>query len=477
MTFYTKQLCTLFVIAFLYLQHTTAQNTSLDESMGAENALKVEQQMGIYPNLELTNYITEVGNKLINQLEKPLFKYKFQLVYDSSPNAFALPGGYLYVTTGLLPILQNEAELACILGHEIIHSNNRHSVKQLKKSILPKLLEIPGNLIGIINEDLGNLFNMPITTSNELLFASYGRKFETEADKEGILLAALAGYDPNYMTTALNRLSKTIEVASGNEEKKSYFSDHPYTPDRVKHIEKNIQKYNWTPASPINSNFLESINGAYFGDNPKTGFIEESQYSNPHLNYRIQFGKNWIIAKDIAGVKAVHPDQNTALYLVLETQFSSASNAGQTLSSQLKPEYKAKLVDQGSYQTKYGEAYQLTFKATSEGKPVEAQLIWQPMNGKLFKILNFGYTGFLEENKTAVASLSPLSQKQKSQLKIKQIKIVYSKSNETIETLCKRYDCVISPDLVATLNDLDKTELLMQGTAVKLIINAPYTTK
>ncbi|OIQ30835.1 MAG: hypothetical protein BM564_01075 [Bacteroidetes bacterium MedPE-SWsnd-G2] len=469
-----KQLLSLFLIAVLFVQQSFAQNVSLDESMGAENAKQVEQQMGIYPNPELTKYITEVGNKLVSELEKPLFQYQFHLVYDSSPNAFALPGGYLYVTTGLLPILQNEAELACILGHEIIHSNNRHSVRQLKKSILPKLLEIPGNLIGIVNQDLGNLFNMPIATSNELLFASYGRKFETEADKEGILLAARAGYDPNYMTTALNRLSKSIEVASGNEEKKSYFSDHPYTPDRVKNIEKNISKYNWGPKPPITSDFFSKIDGAYFGDNPKTGFIEGSNYFNTNHEYSIQFPKNWILDKDIEGIKAFQPDQKAAMYMVIETEFTSATNAGQTLVSQLKPEYKAKLVDQGSYQTKYGQAYQLTFKATSEGKPVEAHLVWQPMNGKLFKILSFGYAGYIDTYKSTISSLGPLTSKQKTNLKIKQVKIVNARDNESLEALCKRYNCAFSTKLIATLNDLDPTKPLKEGISIKLIVNALY---
>ena len=178
----------LLVITVLFLPLILySQSIELDKELGEQNAKMVELQMGIYEDVEKTEYIRRIGNRLISQLEDPLFDYQFHLVPDMAPNAFALPGGYVYVTTGLIPILESEDELGCILAHEIIHANSRHSIKQLKKSILPRLLEVPGNLIGLLNKDLGALFNAPIQTSNALLLASYSRGFETEADIEGIV--------------------------------------------------------------------------------------------------------------------------------------------------------------------------------------------------------------------------------------------------------------------------------------------------
>ena len=164
-----------------------AQSIEFDKQLGAKNAEQVEQQMELSSDQQKIAYIKKVGQRLVAQLDNPLFEYKFHLVEEPSPNAFALPGGYIYITTGLIPVLNTEDELACIMGHEIIHSNNRHSVKQLKKSIVPKLLEVPGNLIGLIDENLGSFLNLGIETSNSLLLASYGRKFETEADQVGVV--------------------------------------------------------------------------------------------------------------------------------------------------------------------------------------------------------------------------------------------------------------------------------------------------
>ena len=126
-------LYTLFL--FLGLSTLQGQNVELDKALGDQNALMVEQEMGIYDDAEKTAYLTKVLDRLVAELDKPLFDYKIQIVPDMSPNAFALPGGHLYITTGMIPILQNEDELACILGHEVIHSNKRHSIQQIKKSI------------------------------------------------------------------------------------------------------------------------------------------------------------------------------------------------------------------------------------------------------------------------------------------------------------------------------------------------------
>ncbi len=104
------------------------QRLEIDRYLGEENAKTVKNVMGIYEDTAMTKYLNDLGQKLVSHLEKPLFKYQFKLVTD-----FTLLGGYIYVTTGLIPLLESEDELACILAHKIVHSNNRHSIKKIKK--------------------------------------------------------------------------------------------------------------------------------------------------------------------------------------------------------------------------------------------------------------------------------------------------------------------------------------------------------
>ena len=112
--------------------------------------------MGLVPDKELTGYVNSIGNRLVAALDENPFEFHFYVADDPIPNAFALPGGYVYLTRGILSLITTEDELACVMGHEIIHVTRRHSVRQMKTSILPNLLELRGNIVGtVVNEDLG----------------------------------------------------------------------------------------------------------------------------------------------------------------------------------------------------------------------------------------------------------------------------------------------------------------------------------
>jgi len=376
-----------FLITFSWLSVASTQNVSLDKQLGAENAKMVEAQMGIYPDEEKTAYIRKVGERLIAQLEKPLFDYQFHIVPELTPNAFALPGGYVYVTTGLIPILESEDELACILAHEIIHANNRHSIKQLEKSILPRLLEIPGNLIGVFDQNLGAIFNAPIKTSNALLFASYSRKAETEADEEGIKLAAAAGYDTNAMIIALIRLSATIEVATGQKEQKSYFNDHPYTPDRAKSIEKTQKKLDAKKEAPISADFINEFDSLLFGDSPSKGVIKENQFLHPDIDFSIHFPEGWTIENQPTNVGAYHPERKAAVFVSLEEQGLSPIEAGNRMIENLDKENKGKLSGVEPYEVNGNKGYLITFTEKTKDLTMYSYVLWLPLKNNLFKIV------------------------------------------------------------------------------------------
>ena len=131
-----------------------AQSTDLDKKIGAESAQMVEESMGIYPDESMTNYVAEVGNRLIAELGEQPFEFSFRIADTDVPNAFALPGGYTFITRGLLALINTEDELAGVMGHEIIHAHRRHSIKQMRKEVLPALLKIPGEIVGFISHCL-----------------------------------------------------------------------------------------------------------------------------------------------------------------------------------------------------------------------------------------------------------------------------------------------------------------------------------
>ena len=451
-----------------------SQNVELDKLLGEQNAQMVATQMGIYEDAVKTAYVRRVGERLVAALENPLFEYQFHLVEDPSPNAFALPGGYLYVTTGLIPILESEDELACILGHEIIHSNNRHSIKQMKKSIFPKLLEIPGNLIGMLDSDLGNLFNAPIETSNSLLFASYGRKSETEADTEGIDLAAKAGYDPNAMTSALSRLSKTVEVATQQKEDKSYFNDHPYTPDRVKAIQDQISSMNWIEKAPVSSNYLNEFKGTLFGESPKKGVIKNNTFLHPELDFYIEFPKGWTIDNQSENITAYNKDQNSGIYLTLDNPSLTPKEASIKFIENLKSEYKEKIIDTDNYKVENKDGYMISFQDVVENETVYAYALWITLEDKLFNIMGISSKKDINLLENSVKSLRKLNSQEKNNITIYRMDVVLAQDNETIETLSKRVNNVLSKDLTQVINAKESNQQLIKGEQIKVIKTYKY---
>ena len=462
------------LVAYLTSGISLAQSIDLDKKLGAENAAMVEAQYGIYQDKEKTEYIRRVGERLVSKLENPLFDYQFNIVPDKSPNAFALPGGYIYITTGLIPLLESEDELACIMGHEIIHSNNRHTIRQLKKSILPRLLEVPGNLLGALNEDLGVLFNAPIQTSNALLFASYSRNFETESDINGTALAAAAGYDPNAMISSLNRLSETIEVAIGQKETKNYFNDHPYTPDRVNSIQKNVEKLTWHHSEYISPDFLYEFDSLLFGDHPNKGVVVDNSFLHPDLDFTITFPEKWDIDNQPTNVGAYNQDRQAAVFVSLDNSNNTPIEAGKLFLSDLGSEYKEKLTATEEYTLNGRKGYLVSFTDKTEATTMYAYILWIPLEDKLFKLIGLAPLEYKTKLEESAKSLRMLKKNEKNSFTINLVRVVQARQGETIETLSARTGNRLNEELTGVINSINSDDKLGEGGQIKVVIQSPY---
>jgi predicted Zn-dependent protease len=165
-----------------------------DKTMGREVAQEVESTMGVYDDPQLTPYLAAVGRRLLAMHEDKRFSYTFNIVDQAESNAFAAPGGYIYVSRGMLALTNSEDELANIVAHEIIHVSRRHTAQQMAKAQVPGLLSLPGRVVGgLLSERLGNLINAPINIAGGAFIAKHGREAEFESDRYGQVLAARSG--------------------------------------------------------------------------------------------------------------------------------------------------------------------------------------------------------------------------------------------------------------------------------------------
>ena len=452
-----------------------SQSVEYDKKIGAENALLVEAYMGLYPDASLTNYVRSVGNRLVSGLEKNPFDFEFHVADDPIPNAFALPGGYVYITRGLLILMNNEDELACVLSHEIMHVIKRHSVKQMQRSILPNLVELPGNLVGtVLNENLGALINSPLTLSSQLLLSSYSRKHETQSDTKGIELASKVGYNPSAMADILSRLNEAIEYIMQSETKKSYFDSHPYTPDRIKKINKTVAKLNWEVEAPISTQFIDELDGMVFGPNPTKGIFKEQVFLHPAINFGVSFPMDWTTFNQPTAVGAVHPNGREGIVLEIENALKKPSEYAREFEQMLDKEHGIKTSKSDFYEVNNHPGYKITIIDKSEEEIIYMHIIWIKMNKRVYKITGFGPESIDAKINTTSKSLHVLSSKEKNTIEVRVTKSAVARENETLNHLGKRFDNVINTEATAIINGINVDTKLKENQTIKIVNTQNY---
>jgi beta-barrel assembly-enhancing protease len=217
-----------------------------DVEIGQQSAMEAERQMPILNDREIEQYVNSIGQRLAANAGGPQFQYRFKVVNASDINAFALPGGYIYLNRGIIENAKNEGELAGVLAHEIAHSALRHGTHQASKAYAANAgLQILGGLLGgKVGQNTAQILNTVGGVGLNALFLKFSRELETQADVRGAQILAASGYTPADMVSFFNTLAK-VDTAK----KTTWLSHHPAPPDRIARIEKERQLLR-EPATP-----------------------------------------------------------------------------------------------------------------------------------------------------------------------------------------------------------------------------------
>ena len=211
-----------------------------DVQMGREAAVEIEKEVELVNDKQLNDYVTRIGNKLAKNSQDPDYPFTFKVVADDAINAFALPGGPIYIHTGLIKAADNEAELAGVLGHEIGHVVLRHSTNQASKA---SLFQLPAMLAGgLLDKEggmLAGLAQLGLGLGLNSALLSYSRKAEHDSDIVGARMLAASGYNPVSMASFFEKL----EAASGGQRAPQFFSSHPNPGNRVEYVTEEIEGY------------------------------------------------------------------------------------------------------------------------------------------------------------------------------------------------------------------------------------------
>jgi len=237
-------------------------STQQDVEVGQQSAAEAEQQLPIVQDSAVENYVNRIGQRLAQNAGGPQFQYRFRVVNDSDINAFALPGGFVYVNRGVLEQARNEGEVAGVMAHEIAHVALRHGTHQASKAYAAQAgLSILGGILGgKVGQGAGQIINAVGGFGMNVLFLKYSRDLESQADIRGSQILAASGYSPTDMVNFFHTLENVDK-----SRKTSFLSDHPAPPDRIARIQKEATMLNVTQSPTTNVAELNSIQGRLRG--------------------------------------------------------------------------------------------------------------------------------------------------------------------------------------------------------------------
>src|SRR5256712_151240 len=259
---------------------------SQEIALGRDYDQQVAASIGIYPDSELQRYIQQFGARLAASSERPNLPWSFRVVDDPVVNAFALPGGFIYVTRGILAHLNSEAELAGVVGHEIGHVTARHSANQMTKQQLAQV----GLVVGTIASPEFGRYSGLAGQALGVLFLKYSRDNERQADDLGLRYMRRVNYDPREMPHVFEMLAR-VSQAQGGGRVPEWLATHPDPENRRGRIEQEIAALpqNFTGVAVNRDIYLRRLDGLVYGSNPREGYFKENQFFHPQLRFRMTF--------------------------------------------------------------------------------------------------------------------------------------------------------------------------------------------
>jgi predicted Zn-dependent protease len=423
---------------------------SQEIEMGKQASQEVKQTIGLYDNAAIQSYVSGIGMKMAKASERPQLPWEFHVVNDASVNAFALPGGFIYVTRGLMSSVSNEAELATVIGHEIGHVTNRHQVQMISKAQLAQL----GLGIGSIVSPRIAQFAGLLGTGLQLLFLKYSRDAESQADLAGFRYALNQNYDVRQMINLFELLDGMSRLSGGGK-LPQWLATHPDPENRLKATEARLDTLHRDLSTAIvnRDEYLDRIKGMPYGDDPRQGYFRGNVFLHPDLRFQLAFPQGWKMQNMPSAVVAVSPSQDAVIQLGLAGNVPPAQAAQQFLSQQgVRP-------GNGSTQSVNGNpAASSYFAAQTDQGQVEGLVTFVSYRGQTFGILGYTAAGNLgrydQTFRSTIQSFRELNDPSALNVQPARIELVRVDQPMTLTQFNQRYPSTVPLPELALINGL-----------------------
>jgi predicted Zn-dependent protease len=439
---------------------------SQEISMGREYAGQVAQEMGVYPDSSVQTYVGRLGVELAVTTERPRLPWTFTVMDDPTVNAFALPGGYIFVTRGILTHMNSEAELATVVGHEIGHVTARHSVQQMTRQQIAQIGLVAGAIasekiaqnLGAISQGLG------------ILFLKYGRDDEAQADGLGFRYALHDGYDVRKMVDMFQILERVS--ARAGQRIPEWQSSHPDPGNRIAATRARLAKV----TEPLDGKkvnrepFLRMIDGMVYGDNPRQGFFKGGAFLHPDLAFQLDFPQGWQTANQPSSVVGVSQKQDAQVQLSLAGQAAPAEALKQFLGQQgIQAGRSGQTTINGN-----AAAYAPFTAQTQDGGVLSGLVAFISYNGTTYQLLGLttATDGTYDRTFQAfVGSFRRLTDPAALAIKPNRIQIVKARNATTLAAFNQQNPSVIPIEELALINGMaDGSATIAAGDLVKRVV-------
>lgn len=452
-------------------------NEQEEIQMGKEADEEIVGEVGLYDDPAVQTYIAELGKRLAASSERPGLPWSFKVLDDPAINAFALPGGYVYVTRGILTHLGSEAELATVIGHECGHVTARHGVNQMSK----QLLALAGLGIAALlapDSDTAQAAVGAAYVGLSLMFLSYSRDDESQADQLGLRYAQRTGYDLRESPEVF-RLLDRAEKVEGAGRLPHWLSTHPDPGSRRHRLEEKIAQMQKEGTSfegtAVNrDSYITRLDGMVFGEDPREGFFRESLFLHPGMKFQLEFPQGWETSNEKASVSATSPGKDALLQVSLSEKT--------TLDEAAEEVFQEDGVTEGeTWERKIhglpASWHRLEVK-TDDGE-LRGTVAFVSYQGQVFQILAMAekdkWKGYRDDLEEAMASFSRLTDAKALAAQPRHMKIVKLQRAMTLEEFAKAYPSTVPIETVALINHVEPGGTLEAGQLAKQVVGGSGT--
>jgi predicted Zn-dependent protease len=449
-----------------------------EKSMGISADPQIVAEYGLYNNPTLQSFINTKGKEMGKISHMPELEFNFKILDSPIVNAFAVPGGFVYFTRGIMAHFNNEAEFAGVLGHEIGHITARHSSSQQSKQILAQVGLIAGMVVSETFAQFGDLASQGLG----LLFLKFSRDHESESDKLGVTYSTQIGYDSHEMANFFGTLSKLSGEGGRIPE---FASTHPDPDNRNANVHKHTDDVHAAKSigrSNLKINrdsYLKMIDGIIVGEDPKQGYFEGTTFYHPELKFTFSVPEGWQKANSPSQIQMAPKDGKAIMYLQLE-EGSTLEQASSNFVSKNKITLEDKVnTEVGTFpavalygvQTQQGQNGQ-------QGQSIRIMAYLIKYDNLIYKIVGLtsaaDFNTYFNTFQKTMTSFKRLLDPSKINKLPERIKIVTASRNATLAEIMRDNNQAESKlNELSILNGMDANSPIKAGSLVKTIVLGP----